>query len=75
MKAGSLEKPEQFVVVDDNTFRVDFIKKDRLTIPDIAVIVPGIYNSGAAASRRRPRRIPGRSNTPRATRRAPAPTR
>ncbi len=46
MKAGSLEKPEQFVVVDDHTFRVDFIKKNRLTIPDIAVIVPSIYNSG-----------------------------
>jgi peptide/nickel transport system substrate-binding protein len=45
MKAGSLERPEQFVVVDDHTFRVDFIKKDRLTIPDLAVIVPGIYNS------------------------------
>ena len=46
MKAGSLEKPEQFVAVDDQTFRVDFIKKNRLTIPDLAVIVPGIYNSG-----------------------------
>ena len=46
MKAGSLEKPEQFVAVDDNTFRIDFIKKNRLTIPDLAVIVPGIYNSG-----------------------------
>ena len=46
MKAGSLEKPEQFVAVDDNTFRVDFIKKNHLTIPDLAVIVPGIYNSG-----------------------------
>ena len=46
MKAGSLVKPEQFVAVDDHTFRVDFIKKDRLTIPDLAVIVPGIYNSG-----------------------------
>jgi peptide/nickel transport system substrate-binding protein len=45
MKAGSLVKKEQFVAVDDNTFRVDFIKKDRLTIPDLAVIVPGIYNS------------------------------
>ncbi|OYX14469.1 MAG: ABC transporter substrate-binding protein [Rhizobiales bacterium 32-66-8] len=45
MKAGSLEKPEQFVVVDDNTVRVDFIRKDRLTIPDLAVIVPSIYNS------------------------------
>lgn len=45
MKAGSLEKPEQFVVVDDRTVRVDFIRKDRLTIPDLAVIVPSIYNS------------------------------
>ena len=27
MKAGSLVKKEQFVVVDDATFRVDFIKK------------------------------------------------
>jgi len=45
MKAGSLEKPEQFVVVDDHTFRVDFIRPDKLTIPDLAVIVPGVYNS------------------------------
>ncbi len=45
MKAGSLIKKEQFVAVDDSTFRVDFIKKDRLTVPDLAVIVPGIYNS------------------------------
>src|SRR5436309_4762944 len=45
MKAGSLEKPEQFVVVDDRTIRVDFIRKDRLTIPDLAVIVPCIVNS------------------------------
>ena len=45
MKAGSLEKPEQFVVVDDHTFRVDFIRKDKLTMPDLAVIVPGVYHS------------------------------
>ena len=45
MGAGSLTKPEQFVVVDDNTVRVDFLRKDRLTIPDLAVIVPAIYNS------------------------------
>ncbi|MGA7583353.1 MAG: ABC transporter substrate-binding protein, partial [Pseudolabrys sp.] len=29
MGAGSLTKPEQFVVVDDSTFRVDFARKDR----------------------------------------------
>ena len=45
MGAGSLSKPEQFVVVDDHTFRVDFLRKDRLTIPDLAVVVPAIYNS------------------------------
>ena len=45
MKAGSLLDREQFVVVDDSTVRIDFSKKDRLTIPDLAVIVPGIYNS------------------------------
>lgn len=45
MRAGSLEKPEQFVVVDDHTIRVDFIRKDRLTIPDLAVIVPCVINS------------------------------
>jgi len=45
MGAGSLTKPEQFVVVDDRTFRVDFVRKDRLTIPDLAVIVPCVINS------------------------------
>jgi peptide/nickel transport system substrate-binding protein len=47
MKAGSLEKPEQFVVVDDHAFRVDFIRKDRLTLPDLRVIVPCVMNSGS----------------------------
>jgi len=45
MGAGSLSKPEQFVVVDDNTFRVDFLRRDRLTIPDLAVIVPCVLHS------------------------------
>jgi peptide/nickel transport system substrate-binding protein len=46
MKAGSLINKDQFVAVDDATFRVDFVKKNRLTVPDLAVIVPSIYNSG-----------------------------
>lgn len=46
MSAGSLTKKEQFVVVDDHTVRVDFLRKDRLTIPDLAVIVPCVMNSG-----------------------------
>jgi peptide/nickel transport system substrate-binding protein len=45
MAAGSLFKPEQFVAVDDHTVRIDFVKKDRLTIPDLAVIVPCVINS------------------------------
>jgi peptide/nickel transport system substrate-binding protein len=48
MKAGSLEKPEQFVVVDDRTVRVDFLRKDRLTVPDLAVVVPCVVNSELA---------------------------
>ncbi len=48
MKAGSLQKPEQFVAVDDHTFRIDFIRKDKLTLPDLAVPVPAIINSGLA---------------------------
>ncbi len=48
MKAGSLEKPEQFVVVDDHTFRIDFLRKDRLTMPDIGVPVPIVINSALA---------------------------
>lgn len=45
MGAGSLEKPEQFVVVDDHTFRVNFLRRDKLTMNNIAVPVPCIYNS------------------------------
>ena len=48
MKAGSLEKPEQFVVVDDKTFRIDFIRKSKLTLPDLAVPVPMIINATVA---------------------------
>ena len=47
-KAGSLEKPEQFVVVDDHTFRIDFLRKDKLTFPDLAVPTPIVINSGLA---------------------------
>lgn len=48
MKAGSLEKPEQFIVVDDKTFRIDFIRKSKLTLPDLAVPVPMIINAKLA---------------------------
>src|SRR5215469_15059973 len=45
MGAGSLTKAEQFVVLDGHTIRIDFLRKDRLTIPDLAVIVPCVINS------------------------------
>jgi peptide/nickel transport system substrate-binding protein len=48
MRAGSLEKPEQFVAVDDHTFRIDFVRKDKWTLPDLAVPVPVIINSALA---------------------------
>jgi peptide/nickel transport system substrate-binding protein len=45
MKAGSLEDPKQFVVVDDHTFRVDFVRKDKLSMNNMAVVVPCVFNS------------------------------
>jgi len=48
MSAGSLEKPEQFVVVDDYTFRIDYIRKDKMLLFNVAVVVPFIINSQLA---------------------------
>ncbi len=43
--AVSMKKPEQFVVVDDHTFRFDYDKRDNYTIPYIASPVGLVYNS------------------------------
>jgi peptide/nickel transport system substrate-binding protein len=48
MKAGSLEKPEQFEVVDEHTFKINFLRPSKLTLPDLAVPVPIIINSEVA---------------------------
>ena len=48
MAAGSMQKPEQFVVVDDNTFRIDFVRKDKFTMPDFGVPTTAVFNSGLA---------------------------
>jgi peptide/nickel transport system substrate-binding protein len=48
MRAGALEKPEQFVDIDDHTFRINFLRKDKWTMPDLAVPVPIIINSTLA---------------------------
>jgi peptide/nickel transport system substrate-binding protein len=48
MKAGSLEKSEQFETVDDSTFRVNLLRKDKLTMPDLGVPVPVVINAELA---------------------------
>src|ERR1700709_162877 len=48
MSAGSVEKPEQLLVVDDHTFRIDYVRKDKLLLFNIAVVVPFIINSQLA---------------------------
>jgi peptide/nickel transport system substrate-binding protein len=48
MKAGSLEEPAQFKAVDDHTFYVKFIRKDKLSMPDMAVPVASVYNAALA---------------------------
>ena len=48
MSAGSLEKVEQFVVVDEYTFRIDYIRKDKMLLFNVAVVVPFIINSQLA---------------------------
>lgn len=45
MKAGALENPEQFVVIDDYTFQVKFLRPDKLTMVDLAVPIPIVLNS------------------------------
>lgn len=45
MKAGGLERPEQFIAVDDATFVIKLDRPSKLTIPDLAVPVPYIINS------------------------------
>ena len=48
MAAGSLESPDQFEAVDDSTFRVKYLRKDKLSLPDMGVPVASIYNSTLA---------------------------
>lgn len=45
MRAGGLEKPEQFIVVDARTFRVELPVRNVLALPDLAVIQPSILNA------------------------------
>jgi peptide/nickel transport system substrate-binding protein len=48
MKAGSVEEPRQFRVIDDHTFYLKYVRKDKLTLPNLAVPVASIYNATLA---------------------------
>lgn len=54
LEQGSLTDPQQFVVIDERTFRVDFARRDKLTLPTIASAVPAIYNAELAKSHATP---------------------
>jgi peptide/nickel transport system substrate-binding protein len=45
MRAGGLEKPEQFVVIDPATIRIDLPSRNPLALPDLAVIQPSVLDS------------------------------
>lgn len=45
MSVASITKPEQSVVVDDYTFRIDYDRYDRQMLPNLAFSVPNILNS------------------------------
>lgn len=48
MKAGGLERPDQFEAVDEETFVIKLDRPSKLTLPDLAVPVPFIINAGVA---------------------------
>jgi peptide/nickel transport system substrate-binding protein len=48
LSTGSLTKPEQFVVLDERTIRIDFPRKDRFALPNLALVFPAIFNARLA---------------------------
>ena len=48
MKAGGLQRPDQFEAVDEETFVITLDRPSKLTLPDLAVPVPFIINSEVA---------------------------
>lgn len=45
MQAGALVSTDQFEVIDDHTFKVNFIRPDKLTLINMAVPIPAIINA------------------------------
>ena len=48
MGASEMTSPDQFVVVDDHTFRVDFPRPNKLILPNLAVPIAKVINSKLA---------------------------
>jgi len=48
MGASEMTSPDQFVVVDDHTFRVDFPRPNKLILPNLAVPIAKVINSELA---------------------------
>lgn len=48
MKAASLEKPEQFIVIDERTVRITLPRPDKLALSDLATPVAVVINSKLA---------------------------
>ncbi|MXN17919.1 ABC transporter substrate-binding protein [Pseudooceanicola sp. GBMRC 2024] len=48
MKAGGLERPDQFEAVDEKTFVVRLDRPSKLSLPDLAVPVPFVINATLA---------------------------
>lgn len=51
MKTGSMEDPNQIVVIDDYTIRIDLPNSNPLLLPNLAVPLINIYNSGLIKSK------------------------
>jgi peptide/nickel transport system substrate-binding protein len=45
MEQASLTDPAQFEALDDHTFKLKFLRQDKLTMPSLAVVVPSVFNS------------------------------
>jgi peptide/nickel transport system substrate-binding protein len=45
MEQSSLTQMRQFEVIDDHTFKITFLRPDKLTMPGLAIVVPSVYNS------------------------------
>lgn len=48
MNVGSMRGPKQFVMVDGRTFRIDFVCRDKLLMPDLGLMIPFVLDNELA---------------------------